>query len=423
MAGGIIALASGRSGAWVFVAFPLTYWWFMSKPPSQLPRWVYPITPFVAVMGSTTMWTLRDWIARRWQSMPIASRYLRPLPTVAVLTVTLVPILWTATIEFSRRLTPSTFERTIQWIEERTSPGNVVLVEEGWLDFEGATVQVRRVPRLRNVLSGGRYQLFANDWIVVPEPDFDKLDVRRLTLVQEISIEIGFKGNQGFDFRIYSSPKPVTIRPPVDVHLGTDAALPFLGLDWRAAADGAGLPVPAGGGSVFLPPVASDSFHIWLEVAAPQFVVRGTQDVPIEVTLDGVPMSMERVGETDAGVRLVSGPISDAGSGITEIRITRVASLAQATFGSERWQSVDQEGGAMTTSGRPNVPWVWDRHWRDLSNRGAVFGRLASAFRWVFLVSAVRLTPNAFSRRTVCSSRPVAARQSLQWASAAKGAV
>ncbi len=44
----------------------------------------------------------------------------------------------------------------------------------------------------------------------------------------------------------------------------------------------------------------------------------------------------------------------------------------------------------MTTSGRPNLAHVWDRHWRDLSSRGAVFGRLVSAFRKVFLVSAVR---------------------------------
>ena len=44
----------------------------------------------------------------------------------------------------------------------------------------------------------------------------------------------------------------------------------------------------------------------------------------------------------------------------------------------------------MTTSDRPNVPHVWDHHWRDLSGRGAVFGWLASMFRKVFLVSAVR---------------------------------
>ena len=44
----------------------------------------------------------------------------------------------------------------------------------------------------------------------------------------------------------------------------------------------------------------------------------------------------------------------------------------------------------MTTSDRPNLPQVWDHHWRDLSGRGALFGWLASMFRKVFLVSAVR---------------------------------
>ncbi len=52
----------------------------------------------------------------------------------------------------------------------------------------------------------------------------------------------------------------------------------------------------------------------------------------------------------------------------------------------------------MTGSGRPNSPLVWDRHWRELSSRGAILGQLASAFRRVFLVPAVRhYTDRSFS--------------------------
>ena len=37
----------------------------------------------------------------------------------------------------------------------------------------------------------------------------------------------------------------------------------------------------------------------------------------------------------------------------------------------------------MTTGGRPDLPQIWDRHWRTLLRRGAVFGWLASALRKV----------------------------------------
>ena len=48
----VLALAGGRSGRWLLLAFPLAYLGFMSQSPSQLPRWIYPMVPFVAVAGS-----------------------------------------------------------------------------------------------------------------------------------------------------------------------------------------------------------------------------------------------------------------------------------------------------------------------------------------------------------------------------------
>ena len=249
--GGVLALAGGRSAVWVLLAFPLTYWWFMARTPSQLPRWVYPLTPFVAVLGSMTMWTFRDWVARRWRGM-----------TIILLVVTTAPLLRVATVQFSQRITPSTYEQTTQWIRERATARDVVLVEEGWLDLEGLSARVRRVPRLADVFAGGRYQLFANDWIVVPETRFDRFNVRRLTLVQEVLVERGFGGNQGYDFRIYRSPKPVTVQAPMEVQLGTDSALPFLGLGWSREAQDDGLPFPLMGASMFVPPVGQDPFRI-----------------------------------------------------------------------------------------------------------------------------------------------------------------
>ncbi len=326
MIGGVFALAGGRSAVWVLLAFPLSYWWFMARTPSQLPRWVYPLTPFVAVLGSMTMWTLRDWVARRWQGWsPASVRWLHALLTVTILVVTTTPILRVATILVSRRLTASTFERTTRWLQERATPDDVVLVEDGWLDLEDVAVQVRRVPRLGEVLAGGQYQLFANDWIVVPETRFGRLDVRRLTLVQEVYQDPGFNGNQGYDFRIYAAPKPVTVQVPMEFQLGTDAALPFLGLGWSREAQDDGLPFPQMGASLFLPPVGQDPFRIWLEVVPPDADVEDVPDVPVLATVDDVPTPMERAGDTGSGIWLVSGPVfaADVSSGITEVFVTR----------------------------------------------------------------------------------------------------
>ena len=49
---GVYGFATGRRQAWVFWLCPLLYSWFMTKRPSQFPRWVLPLLPFVAVAGA-----------------------------------------------------------------------------------------------------------------------------------------------------------------------------------------------------------------------------------------------------------------------------------------------------------------------------------------------------------------------------------
>ena len=158
----------------------------------------------------------------------------------------------------------------------------------------------------------------------MPETRFDRFNVRRLTLVQEVLVERGFGGNQGYDFRIYRSPKPVTVQAPMEVQLGTDSALPFLGPGWSREAQDDGLPFPLMGASMFLPPVGQDPFRIWLEVV-PDTDVGNVPDIPVLATVDDAPTPMERAGDTDSGIWLVSGPVfaTDASSGIIEVFVTR----------------------------------------------------------------------------------------------------
>ena len=174
------------------------------------------------------------------------------------------------------------------------------------------------------MLSGGRYQLFTNDWIVLPEPDFFRLDMGRLTLAREISADYGFGGHQGEDFRIYVSPTPVGRAVPLDIRLGTDQALPFMGLEWDRGAQDDGAEIPEQGGSIFLPLVAVDPFRILLEVARTDAVVQNPDDALVAVMFDGMPITMAPAGDVESGVWLASQPMpaTAAAPRIVELRIT-----------------------------------------------------------------------------------------------------
>ena len=100
-------------------------------------------------------------------------------------------------MEFSRRLTPPTYQVASSWIADQSLATGTVLVENGWLDLTAVDSRVRRVPSLMEVLRGGRYQVFSNDWIVVPEPDFNRVDVSRLFLAREVLADFGFGAIRG----------------------------------------------------------------------------------------------------------------------------------------------------------------------------------------------------------------------------------
>ena len=235
-------------------------------------------------------------------------------------------------MEFSRRLTPPTYQVASSWIADQSSATGTVLVENGWLDLTAVGSRVRRVPSLMEVLRGGRYQVFSNDWIVVPEPDFNRVDVSRLFLAREVLADFGFGGNQGPDFRIYGSPQPALVRQvPLDIQLGTEASLPYLGLEWSGDGDAGGLEIPEHGASLFLPPVAQDEFRILLKLAGTDALTDDVLvDVPLALTLDGVSIPLEHVSEPKMGVWLASTPVAgrSAGSRVMELRITRASAAS-----------------------------------------------------------------------------------------------
>ena len=60
----VVALCVGRARDLTFLSFPLLYLWFMTKRPSQFPRWVFPLVPFVAVAGVGALSALLQFASR-----------------------------------------------------------------------------------------------------------------------------------------------------------------------------------------------------------------------------------------------------------------------------------------------------------------------------------------------------------------------
>ena len=183
---GVHGLATGRPHAWVFWLCPLIYSWFTTKRPSQFPRWVFPLLPFVAVAGASALVAIVA-IVRKW---PVWTNR----PSGAVLgkaTLALVAVaalgqpLWMGAITTSQRFKPSTHDVVEHWLHQRPS-GERVLVPNGWLDLTSARLTVRRVGDFGAVLQGSPYALAANDWVVVPETFFKSAGLRRLTSVTRV---------------------------------------------------------------------------------------------------------------------------------------------------------------------------------------------------------------------------------------------
>ena len=75
-----------------------------------------------------------------------------------------------------------------------------MLLEQYWLNLEGVTVTVTRVPDLAAALSNGIDALRPYDWVVVPEIHFGHPTLRRLRFVRRFHADQGFGGSRGHDY-------------------------------------------------------------------------------------------------------------------------------------------------------------------------------------------------------------------------------
>lgn len=266
---GAWGLASGRPRAWLFWSLPLLYSWFTTQRPSQFPRWVYPLLPFMAAAGACGLMAIVHAVTR-WRGLARLSRP-RVAATAAasiVVAAALGPPLAAGAVTISRRLTPSTAMVLEDWLRATAPASHVVLVEDDWLDLRDAPFHVLRVRDLRWALHPERLALPAADLIVVPETHFSRAGLERLALVKEVRADRSFGGNLGYDYRVYAAPR----RAPagaVDVRLSDPGAAGMLGEEWtRAGRNARGWQLPPGGGTVFLPPPARDEVTLELDVAA-----------------------------------------------------------------------------------------------------------------------------------------------------------
>ena len=175
----IYALSTRQPKLWIFISFPLAYIWFMTQRPLQVPRWVYPLVPFVAVGGGAALVAGLPQLVATLASRAPWPRLGRYAAAVAVAGILWQPM-WAGVVSFSRRLTPQTHELTEAWIREHATPGMVVLLGQGWLDLRQTQIVPRRVPDLRATLDKGIEQLGGCDWVVVPEPVFGHPHLRQL---------------------------------------------------------------------------------------------------------------------------------------------------------------------------------------------------------------------------------------------------
>ena len=324
---GVHGLATGRPHAWVFWLCPLIYSWFTTKRPSQFPRWVFPLLPFVAVAGASALMAIvaavRKWPA--WVNRP--SGVALSQATIALIGVAaLSQPVWRGAMTTNQRLKPSTHDVVEQWLHQRTS-GERVLVPNGWLDLSNGQLIVRRVSDLDAALQGSPYALAANDWVVVPETFFKSARLKGLTLATRVRADSPmFGGKQGYDYEIYAMPKLPPSTGPIDIRLDADTGNPYLGLEWDSLAKGEpGRPLPARGASLYLPPRVNQTATISVDV---------TGDTPVGAAsglsiTDGVgPVALLDVPTSEPSRRSLQGVARLAPGGrATELR------LAPATRG------------------------------------------------------------------------------------------
>lgn len=205
----VYGLSTRRAMLWIFLGFPVLYIWLMTQRPSQFPRWVYPLLPFVCIAGAAALIAVVGAMAGLIPVFPRRTRRVGQGAVAAFVIVALWWPAWTGTVSFSRRVTPPTHTRVERWIEAHATPGTVVLLGHGWLTLPRPMIETRRVADLSVPLDGGIGALAATgaDWVVVPEPWFGHPALKRLGFLQRVHASRGFGGALGYDYEVYAIPK------------------------------------------------------------------------------------------------------------------------------------------------------------------------------------------------------------------------
>jgi hypothetical protein len=264
---GVHGLVTGQRHAWVFWAFPLLYSWFTTKRPSQFPRWVFPLLPFVAVAASVGVVQVG---AAAWRRAAAGGTrpWTRAALALAVAAIALAQPVWSAAAHASRRFTEPTHARVERWLASRPA-GERVLLGAGWLDLTGTGVVVTRVRDLGAALDGSVYRLAAYDWIVVPEPLFRRPALKALSFTERIRADHwSFGGNIGYDYEIYAPPRLPHASGAFTLDLTGQHGAEYLGIEWGGADEG-GRQVPAGGATIYVPPRATTRATLTLDVVGP----------------------------------------------------------------------------------------------------------------------------------------------------------
>ncbi len=321
---GAFVLARGRVDAWLFWAFPLIYSWFTTSRPAQLPRWVYPLLPFVTIAGASGLLGAIG-IVRRWPSWESVrlGRALRAAAIVALATLALAAPFWASLTTYSGRLTSSTTGVLEVWLRERIPARDAVMVENGWLDLRDARFTVIRVPDLARALRPGSYAMAAADWIVVPETHFANPTLRELRLVERVDARphvLG--GHAGYDYRVYAAPKLAPVGA-FDLQFDAPDADRALGPEWEATSRGTGRSLPRGGGRVYLPPMTAGSVMLTIELAG---AGRATDSKVVSMDVDGRPVVLAD-GEGGPEVRRLMGLVERPSA--TRAMIARIVPMSR----------------------------------------------------------------------------------------------